>query len=91
MSVSLVVEGFRPPDDEWRKMKAVWDACEAAGIDPPQEVADFFDGVEPDPAGITVDLEPRLRDWHGESANGYELTVADIPENVTVIRFYVSY
>jgi hypothetical protein len=32
---------------EWDSMKAVWDACAAAGVDAPDEVTKFFNGEEP--------------------------------------------
>jgi hypothetical protein len=47
MGMSTHVVGFKPPDEKWRKMKAVWDACEAAGTDPPAAVSKFFEGDVP--------------------------------------------
>jgi hypothetical protein len=92
MSMSLHVQGFKPPDDQWKKMKAVWDACEGAGLFPPPEVEGFFDGVDPDPAGVSVDLSPHLREWQDRHASmGYELDVADIPAGVKTIRFIASF
>lgn len=86
MGISLYVRGFRPPDEKWHQMKAVWDSCEAAGIEVPDEVDGFFceeDEGKPDPQGITVELP--VKEWRGSC--GYELAVRDIPESVTHIRF----
>jgi len=33
-------------------MKAVYDACEKAEVDPPDEVINFFNGEEPDSRGV---------------------------------------
>jgi hypothetical protein len=90
MGMSTWVRGFVPPDEAWQKMKAVWDACQAAGIDPPPEVEDFFDGKPPDLAGMEVDLP--VREWNGhEMGAGYELEVSAIPAKVRVIRFWNSW
>lgn len=90
MSMSTRVIGFVPPDEAWQKMKAVWDACDAAGIDPPAAVVSFFDGEAPDPAG--QELELPIREWSGgEAGAGYELDVAAIPAQVRTIRFYNSW
>ena len=91
MSMSTSVKGFRPPDEEWKKMKAIWDACKAAGnVEPPEPVQEFFNWHEPDPNGIDVHL--RVTKWNNnECSEGLELKVEDIPKNVTVIRFYNSW
>lgn len=54
MSVSLFVYAVKPPDEAWKKHKAVWDACEAAGVDVPAETEDWFDGERPSPDGVRV-------------------------------------
>ena len=51
MSMSTSVVGFVPPDEEWKKMKAVWDACANADVETPNDVDDFFSGKEPDKNG----------------------------------------
>ena len=89
MSMSTHIVGFRPPDEKWRQMKAVWDATKAAGLDPPEQVLDFFEGVEPDPAGVEVPL--LTREWSDDSREGCEINVADLPAGVRTIRFYHSY
>lgn len=85
--------GFVPPDDKWRAMKAVWDAAQAAEIPIPSEVMDFFDGYEPDPAGVNVTVP--VRNWtHPDpryAAQGFELDVSDIPPHVKTLRFYNSW
>jgi hypothetical protein len=68
MSMSTHVTGIRPPDEKFKKMLAVWQACEAAGIEVPDEVDDFFNGEKPDPKGVQVDLTPpngRANNWDG--------------------------
>lgn len=93
MSMSTHVVGFRPADEQWRKMKAVWDACVAADTPVPREVEMFFGGQAPDAAGIEVDFyELRLlREWSDDSRRGYELDVERIPPGVTRLRFYNSW
>ena len=55
--MSMHVVGFKPADEQWKKMKAAWDACKTAGVDPPQTVTEYFDGNDPgDAPGMEVDI-----------------------------------
>ncbi len=87
MSMSTHVTGFRPPDEKWRQMKAVWDANEAAGLEHPKELWDFFGHDDPDEAGIEVDIKDAIEKCGGDSTDGYQIELAKLPDNVTHIRF----
>lgn len=89
MSMVTYITGFRPPDEAWRKMKAVWDACLEAGVEVPPEVAVFFGHGRPDPAGVEVPIPARA--WKDGMRQGFEIDVADIPAGMSVIRFYNSW
>lgn len=90
MGMSTHVIGFVAPDATWKKMKAVWDACELAGIEAPKEVLKFFAYEEPDDRGAHISLP--VTEWDdGSGCQGFELEVAKIPPNVTSIRFYNSW
>jgi len=93
MGMSTHVVGFKPADEKWKAMKAIWDACVAAKVAPPAEVDRFFGGVMPDPAGVEVDQRALtgLREWRNDYAEGYEVDVKQLPPDVTVIRFYNSW
>lgn len=89
MSMSTRVVGFRPPDETWKRMKAIWDACDVAGVSIPDEVMEFFDDQVPDPSGVEVKIE--AREWRGDMRDGYEVDVDQIPAGVKVIRFENSW
>lgn len=89
MGMSTHVKGFVPPDERWQQMKAVWDACRAAGLEPPEEVTDFFDHQEPDPNGQEVEIPHQ--EWKDSHREGLEIRTADIPASVQVVRFYNSW
>lgn len=91
MGMSTYVVGFAPPDDKWKKMKKVYDACEKAGLEIPDEVDDFFNGEPPDDAGVEVDLREFLREHLRDGQDGFEIDIADIPKQVKTIRFINSY
>lgn len=101
MGMSMHCTALRPPDEKWRKMKAAWDACKAAGTEPPKEVDDFFDGYPPDPAGVEVgsvgqytddkDMPPWVKNCDLEGCDGFEIDVSKLPKDVTVVRFFCSY
>ena len=58
MGMSTHVVGFKPADDKWKKMKAVWDACSDADSEIPQSVDKFFDGQYPgDNPGMAVNID----------------------------------
>jgi hypothetical protein len=62
MGMSTSLTGFRPPDDDFKKMLAAYRACEAAGIAVPDKVMAFFNGERPDEAGVAVNLSPYRED-----------------------------
>lgn len=91
MRMSSHVYGFVPPDEKWQAMKKVWDACEAAGIVPPKEVAEFFEWETPDSQGVKVGISKATKQYQGDSENGFEVEIAKLPPNVKIIRFVNSY
>lgn len=96
MSMSTHVIAFKPPDEKWQRMKAIYDACTAAGINVPDEVNRYFDHMPPDPAGVEIS-ERVLRDagavtdYSADMREGFDVDVTKLPRDVTVIRFYDSY
>lgn len=93
MGMSLSVVGVVPDDDEWKKMKAIWDACKSAGIDPPREVERFFDDTDPDESGRLIHLTRTeyAREWRDDCSDGYEIDISKLPPHVKVLRFYASW
>lgn len=96
MSMSTHVVGIKPPDDKWKEMKAVYDACAVAGVAVPKAVCDFFDNDPPDDAGVVVseyDLKKcgALKEYSGDMTAGFEVDLSKVPKDVKIIRFYNSY
>lgn len=95
MSMSTYVVGFKPPDETWKKMKAVWDACEVAGIKIPDEVMEYFNHERPDDIGVKMNMSIKthecLSEYSGDGESGYEIDVTKLPKDVTVIRFCNSW
>jgi hypothetical protein len=87
MSLSLYVVGYAEPDFRWRQMKAAFDACKVAGVNPPKEVWDFF-GDTPSEDGVHVKLP--VTEFADDYYQGYILKVEDIPPSVKLVKFYVS-
>ena len=87
MGMSTSAVGFKPADEKWNSMKAVWEACEKAGTAIPEEVEDYFEGEPPeDKPGMEVDLGDSCQEWQGESSDGYEIDITKLPEGVRFIR-----
>lgn len=92
MSMSTHVVGFRKADEQWKKMKTVFDACVAADATVPDEVCKFFDYEYPgDKPGMEIDLKEACTEWGDEFRAGYEIDITKLPEGVRYIRMYNSH
>jgi hypothetical protein len=94
MGASTHVVGFKTPDEKFKKMLAVHDACTSAGIEVPDEVSTFFNDERPDPAGVTIHMDKvhGVRRWtDNDMCEGYEIDLRAIPPDIQVIRVYTSY
>lgn len=92
MSMSTHVIGFIPPDEQWQKMKAIYDACIDANVKIPKEVGEFFDYVNPkDMPGREVDIKKSIRPYSANSREGFTVDITSLPKNVKWVRFYNSY
>ena len=90
MSMSTRVRGIVPPDETWKAMKQVWDACVAANVPVPGEVLEFFGDEPPDPAGVIVEIP--VREYKGGlDGAGFEVDLASVPAHVKTIRFWNSW
>ncbi len=95
MSMSTSVTGFRPPDEKWKRMKAVYDACKLAAVALPDDVQVFFNWEPPDESGVEVELkDPKLgcvKEYREDSGHGYEVDTTKLPRGVNIIRFWNSW
>lgn len=96
MGMSTHVVGFKPADETWLKMKAVYDACRSAEIKMPDAVLEFFGYTAPDSAGVEIDKEAlfkcgALSEWSRDGAEGFEVEISKLPPHVKTIRFFNSW
>lgn len=95
MGISTHINGFVSRENEtYKKHLKVLMACiEAECSELPKETADFFGSKEPQKYLIESILERDIpiREWSGESSDGYEVRISEIPNDVDVIRFYRSW
>jgi len=93
MGMSTNIVGFKPPDHKFRKMKAIYDACELADVSIPDEVDRFFNGERPDEAGVLVELyrHESVSEWQDDSGQGYQVDLTKLPSDIKIIRFYNSW
>ncbi len=92
--MSTHVIGLRPPTENYKKKLAAWQACMAADVEPPQELRDYFnDEREPNPDGMEVAIEDTdaVTKYDGDMEQGFDVDISELPEGVTIIRFYNSY
>lgn len=97
MSMSKYVQGIVPPDDKFKKMLALYRQCEDAGVSIPAEVVKFFNGEEPDEAGVIINLtydkkHKGVVTEDGEDSREWtEIDLTKLPPNVKKIRFVMSW
>lgn len=93
MGMSKHVEGVRPPDEKWKAMKKAYEACEAAGIEIPKELQEFFEHQEPDPAGVIVNIEDTMAvgEFENEDRWGFVVELDKLPPGVKLVRFWISH
>jgi len=91
MSMLTHIYGFRPPDAKWKKMKAAFDACEAAETEVPQSVWAFFNHETPSEAGVAVSIGPAISPICEDGVDGFEVDLTKLPKDVTKLRFVNSY
>jgi hypothetical protein len=86
------IVGFRLPDDAWSKHLAVWRACERAGVPIPVRTLEFFDNEDPgDKPGKEISIDKAVTPLVIEGVEGFEVDIAELPEDVRIIRFYNSW
>lgn len=105
MSTSIHIVGIKQADEKWKLMKNIYEACEKADVNLPDEVDEYFQGEIPDEAGVRVEIEPSYdtRDdnyepnefgvahYKGDYSRGFEVDITKLPKDVTKLRFYNSY
>lgn len=92
MGMSTHIVGFRPADETWSKMKAVWDACTKAGVAIPRDVLMFFDGEAPRDDGVRVEInEGWVQICLYDGREGFDLDITKLPAGVTRVRFLSSW
>lgn len=92
MSMSTRVLGIVKGDDEWRRMKDVWDACQAAKVEVPREVEHYFRGYSPQVEGVEVDVRPAVtRDTSQNARDRWVVDLSKLPPGVVVLVFENSW
>ena len=89
MSMSTHIKGIKLPNNTWKKMKKVWDACKEIDIDPPKEVLDFFNYDIPNSLGVEIDIKAEVKDGDGEVT--YTVYLDKLPKDINAIQFINSW
>jgi len=90
MGMSTHIQGFKSPDEKWRKMKNDYDACKKAGIDIPDEIKQYFGYHTPDDNGVEIDIKKYINEWRVDMCEGFEIDLTQLPKDIKIIRFYHS-
>lgn len=91
MSMSTHVVALRGATPQHLRMLAAWRANEAAGIEQPKKLADYFGDhhpVEGDDAMVLEVPDAAVDDYEGDSTSGLVVDLSKLPVGVTHLRFY---
>jgi len=107
MGMSTHVVGIIPKDDEeFKRMKSIYENCVYEGIIPPKEVHKYFNLEEREDAayydlegiadekGVVVEsnvMKQATEEYRDEMSEGYDIDIRKLPDNVKIIRFYNSW
>ena len=89
MGMTSIVYGIKPPNERWKRMKAIWEACDEADIPIPDEVDEYFDCGAPDEKGVIVEIPSEK--YSEEASSGFEIDLDKLPKDVKRIRFLNSW
>lgn len=91
--MNLCVYAVKPADGKWKQMKDIWDSCNNAGIQPPDEVKKFFDWEYPTSDGKLIDITqtPGVVEYSEEMVDGYDIDITQLPEDTTKLRVTYVY
>lgn len=98
MSTQVTVTGFKPPGEEWRKMRAVYDVCMQANVPVPEEVLRFLERNPLSEDGVPVS-EDDLRQagavkdvYHTDIGviTALDIDPTKIPKDITFLRVSIS-
>lgn len=95
MSMSCSIRAVLTTDEEYKKMYAIYKACNDAGVSYPQEVVDYFgsaiDNGEVRKAGTIryIDVEPVFDEEHYEQV--YTVSLEDLPASTRAVQVALSW
>jgi len=78
-------------DEEFKKNAAVLNACNEAGVEPPDKIHKYFQySYEED---LALEIDGKVHEWdpQGGGRQGFDVFVSEIPEGTERIRFYNSW
>lgn len=87
MSRDVSITGYRPPNEQFKKMGAVYDACRAAKIPIPEEVLKYFNYESPPShGGVSVKIESAITALPGPVVWEWTIDVSKLPQGLPYIR-----
>ena len=90
MGMSTYIIGFASQDENYQKMRQIWENCTEMNISIPDEVDNFFNYEKPNEDGIKIEI-PNQGWSDGDMSTGIEVNIKNIPEIVEKIRFINSW
>lgn len=93
MSRTCSVTGYESgkETEKFKKFKAVWNACQAANIDVPDDVSEFFDYQDPNIFEFSViDISNAVNENSDDNGDNWDVDLTKLPPCVKLIRFRID-
>lgn len=88
MSLSIHIYGVKEADERHANMLAIYNSCNSIKIAVPQEVYDYFEGMNPVPSGVIFSLDKSAITREDPV---FEVDLSLIPKETKRIRFVLDY
>ena len=89
MSMDVFFHGIVEPDDEFKKKYDAFIACEKAGINPPDELWEYFNNERPNPSGLVTHIEStsvRISEY----TTVCEIDLKSLRPDISKIQIYIG-
>jgi len=91
MGMNTFVEGFRPPDEEWKRMATIYNLCLKSKISVPEKVLAFFNDAPPHENGVLIDIGDCVEYFTEDVVQSWTVNITKLPEGIKHIKFTNSY
>lgn len=89
MGMHTYVKGIMEPDERYLALKKLWEDCEKAGVEVPEDILKYFDYEKPSSHGKEIDIE--YKEENEDMEQIFIVPIGGLSSKITAIKFINSY